>query len=170
MNPFARFERFLLTKDDAVAMSAGFKSVLPNTKLMKDESLTQLLRTHKTIPGVYFWVLRYRTRQYKIYIGKTKSLAARLLNYVGEFQPHSPNDYKLRIFAAFATELAPTSVLELHFIESEIGLLGERENEAVRKFNPLLNQRSSPTIEAKEKLKIAFEFYYRSAVEQSLIQ
>ena len=42
--------------------------------------------------------MRYRGAEYKIYIGKTKSFSYRILNYIGDFQAHSPNDYKLRIF------------------------------------------------------------------------
>jgi hypothetical protein len=47
--------------------------------------------THKKGPGIYLWVLRHETREYKLYsIGQTNSLAACLLNYVSEFQAHSP--------------------------------------------------------------------------------
>jgi len=88
-------------------MRSEFKPVLANATLTRDESLTRLLETHKKVPGIYLWVLRHETKEYKLYIGQTNSLANRLLNYVNEFQAHLPNDYKLRIFAAFLAEHAP---------------------------------------------------------------
>ncbi|WP_157726358.1 GIY-YIG nuclease family protein [Imhoffiella purpurea] len=36
--------------------------------------------------GVYFWILKLDTLEYKIYIGKTKSLPKRLIDYSVEFQ------------------------------------------------------------------------------------
>jgi hypothetical protein len=113
-------------------------------------------------------VLRHETKEYKLYIGQTNSLANRLLNYVSEFQAHSPNDYKLRIFAAFLAELAPQAVLDLYFAVKDVGSLKKAEKDAIRKYDPLLNQLPPPNAEAKEKLKNAFEFYYRSAFERRL--
>lgn len=59
------------------------------------------------MPGIYFWVMRQGERVFRIYIGKTNSMSYRMQNYVGEFQPHSPNDYKLRIFRVFLAESTP---------------------------------------------------------------
>jgi hypothetical protein len=168
MNPLARFDQFLFTDGDADVMRAEFKPVLTKATFAKDEPLTRLLETHKKVAGIYFWVLRHGTNEYKLYIGQTNSLANRLLNYVGEFQAHSPNDYKLRIFAAFLAELAPDAELDLYFAQTELGKLREAEKDAIRKYDPLLNKLPSPSAEAKEKLKSAFEFYYRSVFEQRL--
>ena len=168
MNPLARFDGFLLVGDEAGEMRSEFKPVLANATSTRDESLTRLLETHKKVPGIYLWVLRNETKEYKLYIGQTNSLANRLLNYVSEFQAHSPNDYKLRIFAAFLAELAPQAVLDLYFAVKDVGSLKKAEKDAIRKYDPLLNQLPPPNAEAKEKLKNAFEFYYRSAFERRL--
>ena len=149
-------------------MRSEFTPVLTNATLAKDEPLRRLLETHKNVSGIYFWVLRHEAKEYKLYIGKTKSLAKRLVDYVSKFQPHSPNDYKLRIFAAFLAELAPQAVLDLYFAVKDVGSLKKAEKDAIRKYDPLLNQLPPPNAEAKEKLKNAFEFYYRSAFERRL--
>lgn len=168
MNPLARFDRFLFAGGDADAMRSEFKAVLTNAALARDESLTRLLDTHKKVSGIYFWVLRHETSEYKLYIGQTNSLANRLLNYVSEFQAHSPNDYKLRIFAAFLAELAPEAALDLYFAVKDVGSLRKAEKSAIRRYDPLLNQLPPPNADAREKLKNAFEFYYRSAFELRL--
>ena len=168
MNPLARFDRFLLTKDDADTMRSEFSPVLTSATLTRDEPLRRLLETHKKVSGIYLWVLRHEAKEYKIYIGKTNSLANRLVNYVSEFQPHSTNDYKLRVFSAFLAELAPEAALDLYFSVTGVGNLEEAEKNAIRRYDPLLNQLPPPSAEAKERLKGAFEFYYRSAFELRL--
>jgi hypothetical protein len=50
----------------------------------------------------------------------------------------------------------------------DVGSLKKAEKDAIRKYDPLLNQLPPPIAEAKEKLKNAFEFYYRSAFERRL--
>ena len=92
------------------------------------------------------------------------------LNYVSEFQAHSPNDYdyKLRIFDAFLAELSPEAVLDLHFAVKDVGSLRVAEKSAIQRYDPLLNRLPTPNAEAREKLKNAFEFYYRSAFELRL--
>jgi hypothetical protein len=168
MSALARFDRFVFDEGGADAMRSEFKPVLPRATFTKDQPLLRLLDTHRNVSGIYFWVLRYDTKEYRLYIGQTNSLANRLLNYVSEFQAHSPNDYKLRIFAAFLAELAPNAELDLYFVETEVGKLREAEKDAIRRYDPLLNKLPPPSAEAKEKLRSAFEFYYRSAFELRL--
>lgn len=168
-NPLAQFERFILAGDSAAEMRTEFQPVLRNAAFSKDnDSLARVLASHRKMSGIYFWVLRHGTDEYKLYIGQTKSLANRLLNYVSEFQAHSPNDYKLRIFAAFLTELAPRAVLDLYFAVKEVGDLKDAERIAIRQYRPLLNELPPPSIEAKQRLREAFEFYYRSAFQGRL--
>jgi len=121
--------------------------------------------------------MRYEQAGYKIYIGQTNSLQNRILNYISEFQPHAPNDYKLRVFEAFMIELLPGATLDLNFREVDCRGLEEREakarltaveGEAIQKFDPLLNNLKRPTEEAREELKKAFGLYYRSAFESKL--
>jgi len=168
MNPLARFDRFLFTKREGDAMRSEFTPVLTNATLAKDEPLRRLLETHKNVSGIYFWVLRHEAKEYKLYIGKTKSLAKRLVDYVSKFQPHSPNDYKLRIFTAFLAELASEAALDLYFAPTDVGRLGEAETNFIKKYDPLLNPRLRPSAGAKKRLESAFEFYYRSTFESRL--
>jgi hypothetical protein len=166
MNPLASLGRFLLSKSDADAMRSDFTPVLANATFTRDEPLRRLLATHKKVSGIYFWVARHESNEYKIYIGQTNSLASRLVNYVSEFQAHSTNDFKMRAFAAFLAELAPNAALDLYFSATES--YKEAEQHAIRKYDPLLNKLPPPSAEAREALKSAFEFYYRSSFELRL--
>lgn len=164
MNALTRFNRFLLTEADANAVRCEFTQVLTcNSTLPKDDAVLQLLNTHNGVAGIYFWVLRQEKVEYKLYLGKTNSLAKRLLNYLSEFQAHSPNDYKLRIFGAYLAELAPAAVLDLYFATKDSGSLSEAERTAIGRYKPLLiNHLPRPNINAKKQLREAFEAYYRS--------
>jgi hypothetical protein len=97
---------------------------------------------------------------------KKLPFARQLVNYVSEFQAHSTNDFKMRAFAAFLAELAPNAALDLYFSATES--YKEAEQHAIRKYDPLLNKLPPPSAEAREALKSAFEFYYRSSFELRL--
>lgn len=166
MNPLSRFDQFLLSKSDADAMRSEFALVLTETTFTRDEPLRRLLTTYKKVSGIYFWIARHEGKEYKIYIGQTNSLANRLINYVSEFQAHSTNDFKMRAFAAFLAELAPNAALDLYFFATDS--YKEAEKHAIRKYDPLLNKLPSPSAESRERLKSAFESYYRSSFELRL--
>lgn len=162
------FERFLLHGAQASAMRAQFWPVLSGTDLEKSRAIEQVISEFQGIAGLYFWVMRFEGAEYKIYIGKTNSLSYRLLNYVSAFQAHSPNDYKLRIFHAFLTEVLPSASLDLYFARKTLDELTSSETEAVSQYRPLLNRLPPPTADAKDHLRKAFSIYYRSAFEQRL--
>lgn len=166
MNPLASFDQFLLSNGDAEAMRSEFVPVLTAATFTRDGPLRQLLATHKKVSGVYFWIARHESNEYKIYIGQTNSLANRLVNYVSDFQAHSTNDFKMRVFAAFLAESAPDAALDLYFSPTDNYKAAEKQ--AIHKYDPLLNKLPPPSAEAKEKLKSAFEFYYRSSFELRL--
>ncbi len=105
---------------------------------------------------------------YKLYIGKTNSLADRLNFYLSDFQPHSPNDFKLRVFASYLNEIAHSATMDLHFKSVDVRSLTEAENDAVRRYDPILNKLPQPSLDARNRLREAFELYYRSALEQRL--
>lgn len=169
MNPLARFAAFVLTRAEGEAVRAQFVQILSDSALSKTESVAHAIKSYKKAAGIYFWVLRHEQTEYKIYIGKTNSLSYRLLNYISEFQPHSPNDYKLRIFHAFIRELVPGAALDLYFAEADIAVVTQAETAAIGKYNPLLNKLPSPTSDALDGLKKAFALYYQSVFEQRLV-
>jgi hypothetical protein len=132
MNDLLRgFERFLLAGAQAQAMRASFKAVLTGTDLAKCEQVDDVIATYKEVSGLYFWVMRHGAAEYKIDIGKTSSFSYRVLNYVSDFQAHSPNDYKLRIFHAFVSELLPDATLDLYFAPTDPESLASAENAAI---------------------------------------
>jgi hypothetical protein len=161
-------KHFQLSDPEAVALRAEFQPVLKDTDFMHSQQLKQVLSNYKGVQGIYFWVMKQESVEYKIYVGKTKSLSDRVLNYISEFQPHSPNDYKLRIFQAFIVTLMPGATLDLYFAKQDPANLTRAENEAIRKYGPFLNQLAAPTAEAKDELKKAFALYYQATFERKL--
>jgi hypothetical protein len=121
-------------------------------------------------PGIYFWVMRYGDADdlFSIYVGKTKSLANRVKNYLSEFQPHSPNDFKLRIFQSYLSKAVPFASLDLLFAPCPENELTLAEKEFIRKYKPLLNIQRGATDEARLGLQLAFEQFYHSAFENLL--
>jgi hypothetical protein len=173
-----RLARFRLSALEAVSLRADFQLVVSDCVFTKSVHLTNALVKYKGVPGIYFWLLRRGETEYKIYVGHTTSLSYRLTNYISEFQPHAPNDYKLRIFHAFIAETWPTAGLDLHFAAKKFGKVGlaevrtqltGAENAALAQYKPiLLNSRARATVEAKDELREAFTSYYRSAFQASL--
>jgi hypothetical protein len=45
------------------------------------------------VSGCYFWTMRGGDTEFKIYIGRTRSLRTRLRDYTNSIQIHAPNDY-----------------------------------------------------------------------------
>lgn len=126
-----------------------------------------VLRDHK-VPGVYFWLLKHKSAYYSIYVGQTVSLSGRLGTYLGSFQAHAPNDFKLQIFFDFVTEQVPGADFELYFLETDRSNLHSEEGRAIKKYSPLLNNLPQPTKEEKEKLQNVFSSYYRSVFQRRL--
>ena len=91
-------------------------------------------------PGVYFFVLRFNGASYRIYIGKAKNLNSRIANYRSNFQPHSPNDFKIRAFVEFINnEGYEGAELDLYFKPVPVDELKQSEYDIIQRFNPILN-------------------------------
>ncbi|SRR6266498_4905791 len=159
---------FQFSSAEAESLRAEYQLVLKGTDFTYSQQLKEVLSKYKGAQGIYFWVMTHESLAYKIYVGKTKSLADRVLNYISEFQPHSPNDYKLRIFQTFIVTLMPSATLDLYFASQDPPNLTHAENQAISKFGPFLNQLAAPTAEAKNELKKAFTLYYQATFERKL--
>lgn len=159
----AGLENFAFTEEQKASLEGTFDQVLTGSKLHVDELKSSRIAAFKKISGVYFWVMRWDDRMFRIYIGKTKDMLYRFDNYVSGYQPHSPNDFKMQIFRSFITKTIPNAALDLYFIKTEAEHLTKSENEAIRLYLPLLNKRSQPTTETREKLRDAFIEYYESS-------
>ncbi len=160
------FNKFELSPELAASLLAEFRLIIEGSDLSRCIKAESVISSYKKVPGIYFWVMRHEARLFSIYIGKTNSMSYRMQNYVGEFQPHSPNDYKLRIFHNYLVEIAPGATLDLFFCERSLEELTHAENRAVAKFAPLLNQRQRPSREGRALLRDAFSAYYRSSFEK----
>lgn len=160
------FDQYLLNDEEAATFHAEFKLVLKNVNLetiqINNPELTALKNTH----GVYFWVMRLGNSSYKIYVGKTNSLPRRLRDYKNKFQEHAPNDYKLRFFQTFINEHHPGSELDLYFTAAEE--YTQKENESVRKYCPLINEKAGVSDVDRKVMKDAFAKYYGSIFKSKL--
>lgn len=148
-----------------------FKPVLANVDLSDRQQLRTGLSGHKTTSAIYFWVLEYEGRTYKVYIGKATSLATRVSNYIAKFQPRAPDDYKMRIFHEFISEECPGCTLSLYAKECgpEAKERAKAEKDAIAKFYPLMVQNVKKATEADyDAIKAAYETYYRSAMRSAI--
>jgi hypothetical protein len=168
MNLPAEFDLFLIRDAKAERFGKQFTPLMTGVTLIRDDALEQVLRRYQNAAGIYFWIMAVESAKYAIYIGQANPLSRRLRNYISDFQPHSPNDYKLQIFRAFTSELSPPGTLDLYFMPTDAGALTATETAAKRFYLPLLNDLPQPAEEARQKLREAFAEYYRSAILKKL--
>ena len=162
------FNQFELNSEHAASLQTDFSLLISDSDLSRCSRVDRVIADYKQVSGIYFWIMRHGNRMFRIYIGKTNSMSYRMQNYISEFQPHSPNDYKLRIFRKFISEVAPSACLDLYFSGKSLAELTQAENLAVAAYDPLLNRRQRPSAEARTVLRDAFSLYYRSAFEHQL--
>lgn len=167
---FPGLGRYHLSREDRATIDADFGLVCLDANLVAREKgdIGRSGGTELAVPGIYFWTVVIASATYNIYIGKTSSLKRRMNDYAKEFQPHSPNDFKLRIFQQAIFEHAPDAVFQLRFRPASLGDCTRLETETVRNFLPLLNERSVPSAETREAFRNAFEEFYRSGFEELL--
>ena len=166
------FTQFKMSGADISRLRKDFELLLSEVDLSRPEKVERIITDYKQKPGIYFWVMRYGNEDdlFPIYIGKTNSLSYRVKNYVSEFQPHSPNDFKLRIFHTFLSEMVPTAVLDLRFSPKSEDQLAQSEKEAIDSYAPLLNRKRKASASTRLALQNAFAQYYRSAFEGLLLK
>ncbi len=127
-------------------------------KFRKDPKLKDL----GDIPGVYLWVMKYAGKEYKIYVGKARSLSRRLEDYTNSFQVHSPNDYKLCFFQSFLEETLgdPRATMDLYFLKSTLDGFTDLETKVVRAYGPFINKRGRLGDDAIDKMRAHFRDHY----------
>ncbi len=175
-DPLRGFHGLELDKNYPALQTNGFVEIIHGTDLSRCERIKKVRSEYRGKPGIYFWVMRYDFRLFRIYVGKTRCLSIRVGNYTAEFQPQSPNDYKMRVFRAFLVERLPDAALDLYFsVQDEDGSvpveLTRAENLAIDAYDPLLNRlnkKCPPSAAARNLLRDAFAVYYRSSFEQLL--
>src|SRR5437763_1551320 len=105
-------EVFRVTANDDRNLVANF------VQLGTSVDLTSIGPPLSVIPsdtGCYLWVMQCGEARYKIYLGRTGSIRKRARDYSREFQVHSPNDFKLRLFQSFMAKSWPAAKLDLYF-------------------------------------------------------
>src|SRR5204863_2178276 len=98
MNLASELDAFLIRDAKAERFARQFAPALTGVTLMRDDALEDVLVRYQNTAGIYFWVMAVESAKYAIYIGQANPLSRRLINYISDFQAHSPNDYKLQIF------------------------------------------------------------------------
>lgn len=162
------FDAFELSQPQADVLVNEYRLLVEGTRVAQCASMIELSCRRDRESGIYVWIMTDAGRNYRIYVGKTVSIALRAANYIGDFQPHSPNDYKLRIFAEFMQDILPQATLDLWFKAVPSADLTRCEKEAIRTFSPLLNGRLKPSNAARVTLERAFSDYYRSGFARAL--
>ena len=158
--------RYQLNSEEKSTFHYEFKLIMSNVILENIKLNSPALKMLSNVPGVYFWMMRIGINSYKIYAGKTNSLPRRLRDYKNEFQEHSPNDYKLRFFQNFIIEHHSDAEFDLYFLTADGHT--QKENEVVRKYCPLINEKARVSEADRTVMKDAFEEYYKSIFKSKL--
>ena len=145
----------------------GYEVVAEQVDITSRDATVNALRDYAKKSGVYFWVCEFDKYCVAAYVGRTNNLLRRITEYSSNYQPHSPNDFKLRIFWHYC-ETRGANRLSLYFKPAEESdrTLAAQEKEEIRALNPFLNKRQVPTAEARDCLLKAFEDYYVSAFHE----
>lgn len=159
---------FRFSPAEARLLRSEFAFVLSTADFGDTDQLRLRLSKYSKTSGIYFWVMKHESVEYKIYIGQTRSLSTRVLNYISPFQPHSPNDHKLQLFGSFINELLPSATFDLYFSRQDTVGLTKLESDANKKYKPLFYRLPTPSLEAKNELKKAFGSYYKTAFNSRL--
>jgi excinuclease UvrABC nuclease subunit len=167
---FPGLEAFCFSPEEQIGLESSFRLLLDDVNMINGskESMRQSILDAGVTSGVYFWVMGIRELQYRIYIGKTKSVMRRVADYMKEFQAHSPNDYKIRIFQQTILQCEPSARFSLYFTQSPLSDYTSLENELIRKYDPLLNRRAKVSQAAQDMFRNAFEAFYRAGFETTL--
>ena len=127
-----------------------------------DERLHKLL-AEVGVRGIYMWTVRpgpESEEEHVVYVGRTNSLARRVSEYLRGFQPHSVNDFKLKVFQNQLLKHHGSARLALYFKKAAVESLPQDEKKAISVFEPILNKRLKTTAEAQAEFRQAFENYY----------
>lgn len=163
---FPSIGKFKIGELQKAEFSADFSLIAKNFGLSRAEIRQQpFFMDMRDIPGVYFLILRIEDCLYKIYAGKARCLSRRLNDYANEFQPHSPNDYKLRFFRDFMLRHEPKSEFDLYFQKSTQENYTQNELLMIKKYDPLVNQRDGGDRIIIQK---AFEVYFSQSFQRKL--
>jgi len=152
-------EGFILTPENERDLTSAF------TKSVAVDVAIEAVRRADGIPnapGCYFWIADTIAGRIKVYIGETRSIRTRLLNYATDFQPRSPDDYKMRIFWDWMLERMPDASFHLYFVEipgERVNRL-KREADLNRKFVPLLYRLPRSELAETTAFREAFRHYY----------
>lgn len=168
---FLRHAESLLTSARRDRLLLEYPLIRDQAHFAEPHWAEQLRASAKHLSGIYIWTVRpgdSDADRHVAYVGRTRSLARRLAEYLAEFQPHSVNDHKLRVFQEHILDKFPQARFALHFKSVPDPDLAVEESVAIRLFEPLLNQKLSPPSAAREAFREAFMNYYLAGLNPFL--
>ena len=142
-----------------------FQLVCENASLLtsKETDIGRAEGSQWNLVGVYLWSVitgNSPSAEHVVYIGKTRSFRRRVQEYRRGFQAHSPNDYKLQVFQHVVHDKDELATFRLYFRSVPVEEITATENDAVERFDPVLNRRAPVSSEARSDFQRAFERYY----------
>jgi hypothetical protein len=163
---FPDLSRFQLTPGEAADVRREFALAASSVKL--HDVAPGIRRSVPAVSGCYFWTMRGGNAEYKIYIGRTRSLRTRLKDYTNAIQIHAPNDYKLRFFQEFIHQMDSAAEFDLYVMQVPESDFKAKETELVRRFQPFVNFLRPPTAEDRARIQHGFRQYYEDAFRHRL--
>lgn len=160
--PVRKLSSYRIREDEAKRLDHEFPTVCQNANLLEPGGGIDLIMKSQEfkVSGIYFWTMTDNSGEYKVYIGKSKSLHKRITDYSREFQPHSVNDYKLIVFQQAVTSTYSGFTFNIRFCPASLNEIASREKLAINSYRPLLNERGSASPEAKKAFLDAFVRLY----------
>lgn len=119
--------------------------------------------------GIYFWLLESNNERYCIYIGRTNDLKRRIEEYCNDFQPHSPNDFKIQFMYDYMVTLFGDKVkLSLYFRSCGKDDNARLETEEISYYKPFINEQLPLDEKLKGILFEAYKEYYRVIFDEKI--
>src|SRR6266581_8932755 len=144
-------ERFRFEPSQLEAVKSQFQRIASAVRLHAIEA--NIRGAVPRASGCYFWTLRLSEAEYRIYVGRTRSMWKRFSDYANEIQIHAPNDYKLRFFQELVFETEPSASFDLYFMAVPEDHFKRREAELIREFKPFINYLRPPTSEDRKRIR-----------------
>ena len=162
---FPGLEPFILNESQRSEVDIDFSLAMSDARLegkSKHDICRVIPDAYNSVPGVYFWVMGVGPNLYRIYVGKTKSLERRLADYIRDFQAHSPNDYKVRIFQQAIIAREPAAYFTLYFAQAALDTYTQLEKKFIQRYKPLLNRPASVGPAARKSFQEGCVEFYRA--------
>lgn len=169
-----KLKHFILFPDDDDKVRKELKknnfnfetNVISNIKFDDDIELQKTIKVINSTndlskPGLYFWIFVFEGIDYKLYVGSAgerksagknkKGISGRLYEYLSNFQPSLPNDYKIQFFNEYISKFVKEPSYKIYFSLFEDHFQREKfdrskliswEDEVRKSINPIFSNKN----------------------------